>query len=40
MCIVTEWQHSTLDPDFPPGTDNNTVIRLCDPAYGTCLDQR
>jgi Flp pilus assembly protein TadG len=40
MCVVTQWQHSTLDADFPPGTDNNTVIRLCDPAYGTCLDQR
>jgi Flp pilus assembly protein TadG len=39
MCVVTQWQHSTLDSDFPPGTDNNTVIRLCDLAYGTCLDQ-
>ncbi len=27
------------DDDFPPGTDNNTVVRLCDPEYGTCLDQ-
>jgi Flp pilus assembly protein TadG len=40
MCVVTQWQHSTLDADFPPGTDNNTVIRLCDQDYGTCLDQR
>jgi Putative Flp pilus-assembly TadE/G-like len=39
MCVVTTWVHSTLDSDFPPGTDNNTVIRLCDFDYGTCLDQ-
>jgi hypothetical protein len=39
MCVVTEWQGSTLDENFPPGTDKNTVIRLCDFAYGTCLDQ-
>ena len=39
MCVVTEWQHSTLDPGFPAGTDNNTVLRLCDPVYATCLDQ-
>jgi Flp pilus assembly protein TadG len=39
MCVITEWQSSTLDDDFPPGTDNNTVVRLCDPEYGTCLDQ-
>jgi Flp pilus assembly protein TadG len=39
MCVITVWHGSTLDPDFPAGTDNNTVIRLCDFAYGTCLDQ-
>jgi hypothetical protein len=39
MCVVTTWQGSTLDENFPPGTDKNTVIRLCDFAYGTCLDQ-
>ena len=40
MCVILEYQHSTLDSDFPPGTDNNTVVRLCDLAYDTCLDQR
>lgn len=39
MCVVVEWQGSTLDENFPPGTDKNTVIRLCDFDYGTCLDQ-
>lgn len=39
MCVVTTWNYSTLDPGFPVGTDNNTVIRLCDRDYGTCLDQ-
>jgi hypothetical protein len=39
MCVITEWQGSTLDADFPAGTDKNTVVRLCDFAYGTCLDQ-
>jgi Putative Flp pilus-assembly TadE/G-like len=39
MCIVTTWQGSTLDENFQPGTDKNTIIRLCDFAYGTCLDQ-
>jgi Flp pilus assembly protein TadG len=38
MCVITEWQSSTLDQNHVP-TDNNTVIRLCDYAYGTCLDQ-
>lgn len=40
MCVVLEWQSSTLDDDYQPGSDNNTVLRLCDLAYGTCLDQR
>ena len=41
VCVITTWQGSTLDADFPPGTDNNTVVRLCDLAYaGSCLDQR
>jgi len=39
ICVVTTWNHSTLDADFPPGTDNNTVIRLCDLAADSCLDQ-
>jgi len=39
VCVISEWQHSTLDADFVPGSDNNTVIRLCDYAYGSCLDQ-
>jgi Flp pilus assembly protein TadG len=39
MCVILEYQHSTLDADFPPGTDNNTIIRLCDLAFDTCLDQ-
>ncbi|HET9250281.1 MAG TPA: pilus assembly protein TadG-related protein [Actinomycetota bacterium] len=39
MCVVTSWQGSTLDDDFPAGTDKNTVVRLCDFSYGTCLDQ-
>ena len=38
MCVITEWQGSTLGDDFVP-TDNNTVIRLCDRDFGTCLDQ-
>ena len=38
MCVITEWQGSTLGDDFVP-TDKNTVIRLCDFDYGTCLDQ-
>jgi hypothetical protein len=40
MCVVLEWQSSTLDEGYQPGSDNNTVVRLCDLAYGTCLDQR
>lgn len=39
MCVVTEWQGSTLDADFPPGTDTNTVVRLCDLRFASCLDQ-
>ncbi len=39
ICVVATWKNSTLDPDFPVGTDNNTVVRLCDRNYGTCLDQ-
>jgi hypothetical protein len=38
VCVVTEWQSSTLDENHQP-TDQNTVIRLCDFDYGTCLDQ-
>lgn len=40
MCVVLEWQSSTLDDGYRPGSDNNTVVRLCDLTYGTCLDQR
>jgi Flp pilus assembly protein TadG len=41
VCVIASWQGSTLDSDFPPGTDKNTIIRLCDMAYaGSCLDQR
>lgn len=39
MCVITKWHGSTLDDDFPAGTDKNTVIRLCDWDFGTCLDQ-
>ena len=39
MCVITEWRGSTLGDDFVPGGDKNTVIRLCDRDYGTCLDQ-
>ena len=38
VCVITEWQSSTLDENHQP-TDQNTVIRLCDFTYGTCLDQ-
>lgn len=38
MCVVTQWQGSTLDEGFQPGSDNNTVLRLCDLVYATCLD--
>jgi hypothetical protein len=38
VCVITQWQSSTLDPNHQP-TDQNTVIRLCDFDYGTCLDQ-
>jgi Flp pilus assembly protein TadG len=41
VCVIASWQGSTLDSDFSPGTDKNTIIRLCDMAYaGSCLDQR
>ena len=39
MCVITTYQGSTLDDTYVAGTDKNTVIRLCDFAYGTCLDQ-
>jgi len=39
MCVVTAWEGSTLSGDYQPPRDNITVVRLCDPAYGTCLDQ-
>jgi hypothetical protein len=39
MCVITSWQGSTLSGDYQPSRDDITVVRLCDPAYGTCLDQ-
>ena len=38
ICVITKWKGSTLGDDFVP-TDKNTVIRLCDRDFGTCLDQ-
>ena len=39
MCLVTEWQGSTLTGDYQGSPDNLMVVRLCDRVYGTCLDQ-
>jgi Flp pilus assembly protein TadG len=39
MCLVTEWQGSTLTGDYQGSPDNLRVVRLCDRVYGTCLDQ-
>jgi Flp pilus assembly protein TadG len=38
-CLVTEWNGSTLSGDYNQPLDNVRVVRLCDLAEGTCLDQ-
>jgi hypothetical protein len=41
VCIITTWQGSTLTNDYPSDKrDNITILRLCELAYNTCLDQR
>lgn len=39
MCVVMQWRGSTLTDDYQESQDNLTVVRLCDLAYRTCLDQ-
>jgi Flp pilus assembly protein TadG len=39
VCVITEWHGDTVTGDYDQSKDNITVIRLCDLAYGTCLDQ-
>ena len=40
MCVITTWHGSTLTGDYPEDQlDNIRIVRLCDLAYGTCLDQ-
>jgi Flp pilus assembly protein TadG len=39
-CVITQWLGSTLTGDYPTDQlDNIRVVRLCDLAQGTCLDQ-
>ena len=39
-CVITQWLGSTLTGDYPTDQlDNIRVVRLCDMAQGTCLDQ-
>ena len=39
-CVITQWMGSTLTGDYPSDhLDNVRVVRLCDLAEGTCLDQ-
>ena len=39
-CVITQWLGSTLTGDYPSDhLDNIRVVRLCDLAQGTCLDQ-
>ena len=39
-CVITQWMGSTLTGDYPSDhLDNIRVVRLCDLAEGTCLDQ-
>jgi Flp pilus assembly protein TadG len=39
-CVITQWLGSTLTDDYPTDDlDNIRVVRLCDLAEGTCLDQ-
>jgi Flp pilus assembly protein TadG len=40
VCVITEWHGDTVTGDYDQSKDNITVIRLCDLAYGTCLDQK
>lgn len=39
-CLLTQWLGSTLTGDYPTDRlDHVRVVRLCDLAEGTCLDQ-
>jgi hypothetical protein len=39
-CVITQWLGSTVTGDYPSDQmDNVRVVRLCDLAEGTCLDQ-
>ena len=39
-CLLTQWLGSTLTGDYPGDRlDHVRVVRLCDLAEGTCLDQ-
>jgi Flp pilus assembly protein TadG len=38
-CLITEWRGSTISGDYSEPLDNIRVVRLCDRAEGTCLDQ-
>jgi hypothetical protein len=39
-CLLTQWLGSTLTGDYPGDRlDHIRVVRLCDRAEGTCLDQ-
>lgn len=39
-CVITQWLGSTVTGDYPTDQlDNIRVVRLCDLAQGTCLDQ-
>jgi Flp pilus assembly protein TadG len=41
VCIITTWKGSTLTGDYPSDRlDDITIVRLCDLAYNSCLDQR
>jgi hypothetical protein len=40
VCLVAYWQGDTITGDYTQPKDNITVIRLCDPTLGNCLDQR
>lgn len=38
-CLIVEWRGSTISDDYAESVDNIRVVRLCDMAQGTCLDQ-
>jgi hypothetical protein len=41
VCIIITWKGSTLTGDYPSDRlDDITIVRLCDVAYNSCLDQR